>query len=197
VIVCLIFNTAKGQALMGFEEYFFSGTGGSSAMVSQIYYQNGKNWYFEARNNYEADQAFSMYIGKTFSREDSLSFSFTPMAGIVAGEFHGGSFGADITMGFKSFVFNAELQYTLSADKQNDSFLYGWTELGYRLTRQIYLGLALQQTNIYHTVGILEPGVELKFSFGKWEIPVYSFNPIDKNRYIVVGICRQFEFKKK
>ena len=181
---------------MGFEEYFFSGTGGSSATVSQCYYQNSKNWYFEARYNYEADRSLSVYAGKTFSRDDSLSYSFTPMAGIVAGGFHGGSIGTDITMGFKGFVFNAELQYTFSADKQNDSFLYGWSELGYRVTKQIYLGLALQQTHIYYTVGKLEPGVELSMSFGKWEIPVYTFNPIDRSRYIVVGICRQFEFKK-
>src|SRR5579859_4520575 len=113
IILFLFYSAAKGQRLIGLEEYYFSGVGGSTALVTQAYYQSAGGWYCEARYNYEADRAFSIYAGKTFTREDSLSYSITPLAGLVAGNYRGGSAGTDISMEFRSFKFNSELQYTL------------------------------------------------------------------------------------
>jgi hypothetical protein len=196
MILFLSYSAANGQARTGFEEYYYSSGSGSSALVSKVCYQDSRNWYGEARYNYEATQSFSLYAGKTFSREDSLSYSFTPLAGIVVGKFRGGSLGMNLTVERKSWTFSSVLQYTLSVENRKDNFGFSWSELGYQATPHLYVGVALQQTCLYQAASKWEPGIQVSFAYKKWVFPVYAFSPTDSKRYFVMGITREWEHHK-
>ena len=196
MILFLSYYTANGQTLVGFEEYYYSSGSGSSALVSKANYQDSRNWYGEVRYNYEDVQTFSLYAGKTFSREDSLSYSFTPLAGIVVGKFRGVSIGMNVALERRGFYFSSVLQYTMSVENKKGNFLFSWSELGYQATRHFYVGLTLQQTCLYQTACRWEPGLQVSLSFKKWIFPVYAFNPTDNKRYFVMGVTREWEHHK-
>jgi hypothetical protein len=196
MILFLSYNAANGQARTGFEEYYYSSGSGISALVSKAYYQDSRHWYGEVRYNYEEEQTFSLYAGKTFSREDSLSYSFTPLAGIVVGKFRGGSIGMNMTLERKNFIFSSVLQYTASVENKKGNFLFSWSELGYQATSYFYAGLTLQQTCLYQTACKWEPGIQVSISYRKWVFPVYAFSPMDDKRYFVLGITREWEHHK-
>lgn len=195
MILFLLYNTAHGQGRVGFEEYYYTGQRLSSAQVPKVYYQGQNNWYGEVRYNYEAEQSFSVYTGRTFSRQDTLSYYFTPMAGIVAGKCKGGSAGMNMGVGYRSLSFSSVFEYNfLGKDR---SFFFNWSELGYQLTGHVYAGLALQQTCIYNKATAWEPGLQIGLSLGKWVFPVYAFNPAANKRYFVLGITREWEHHKQ
>jgi hypothetical protein len=195
MILLLLYNTMNGQARTGFEEYYYAGRHLSSVPVSRVYYQGSSSWYGEARYNYEEEKSFSLYAGRTFSRQDTVSYSFTPMAGIVAGKFNGGSAGMNIAFEYRNFFFSSESEYCFSARSPN--FFFNWSELGYQCTKHIYAGLVLQQTCLYNATTAWEPGVQLDISFGKWVFPVYAFNPWGSKSYFVLGIAREWEHHKQ
>lgn len=196
MILFLSYKAANGQAHVGFEEYYYTSVSGASALVSKVYYQDSRNWYGEARYNYEEEQSLSLYAGKTFSREDSLSYSFTPLAGIVVGKFRGGSIGMNIALEYRKFIFSSVLQYTRSIENKNSNFLFSWSELGYQVTSYFYAGLTVQQTSLYQTACKWEPGIQVGLSYRKWVFPFYAFSPMDHKRYFVIGITREWEHHK-
>ena len=193
MILILLSGTANAQGTMGFEEYYYTGLPLSSAPVSRIYYQDNSSWYGEARYNYETAQSVSVYAGRTFGKQDSLSWSFTPLAGIVAGKFKGVSLGLNTALDYRSVSFSSALEYNFSGENKRYSFFFSWSELGYQLTKHFYAGLALQQTGLYHMTTVWEPGIQIGISFEKWVFPVYVFNGADNKRYFVLGITREWE----
>ena len=146
MILLLSIQVAYGQNQAGFENYYYTGSGASAAIVPRVYYQDRRGWYGEARYNYEKAGAYAVYAGHSFSREKDLSYSFTPMAGIVAGSFRGGSLALNMETDVKGISFSSSLQYTVSAMRADGNFFYSWSELGYHVTGRFYAGIALQQT---------------------------------------------------
>ena len=84
----MFLNKARAQSHGRIEQYYYTGAGGST-LVPKIFYENNKKWYGEARYNYEELRTFSFIAGKVFSNEDVVSYSFTPVAGVVIGKFNG------------------------------------------------------------------------------------------------------------
>lgn len=180
-------TNCESQSHSGYEQYYYSGAGQPS-FVPKIYYQSPKNWYGEIRYNYEEFQTVSINAGKTFSNSKSLSYSFTPLAGLVAGKLNGGNIGANILLGYKNFFFSSESEYTLSIEKKSESFFFDWSELGYQVNRIFYAGLALQFTHPYEIKNNWQPGFMVGLTYKQWTIPFYAFNPGAKNENFVVGI---------
>lgn len=172
----------------GVEQYYYGGEPGMSAIVPKIYYQNKKNWYAELRYNYEEIESISLNIGKAFSAQRQVSYTVTPIAGIITGRLTGVSLGLNAEAEYKSVFFSAESQYTFSSAGKDGYFFYNWSELGYALTDNLYGGFALQLTRLYKTSNAWEPGIMAGVIFNNWIFPVYMFNPLDKNRYFVLGI---------
>jgi hypothetical protein len=197
MILFLLHSTANGQSPAGFEAYYYTGHRLSSALVSRIYYQVKGSWYGEARYNYEAEQSVSLYAGRTFSKKDSFSYAVTPLAGLVTGKLKGGSVGMNITLDYRKVSFSSALEYSFSEKNKYGSFFFNWSELGYQVTKHIYAGLALQQTCVYNTTMVWEPGIEAGISFGKWLFPVYAFNPAGNKKYFVLGIAGEWEHGKR
>ncbi len=112
----LLNNIGFPQVHGGVQQYYYAGDGPSS-IVPKVYYQSRKNWYGEVRYNYEASQTISMNAGKMFSKKNEVSYSVTPVAGIVLGQLNGINTGANIDMDYKELFFSTEVEYTFSIDE--------------------------------------------------------------------------------
>ena len=179
----MLYNIAISQTHGGIEQYYYAGDKGISTIVPKVYFQNKKKWYGEVRYNYDELETISFNVGKTFSKENILSYKITPIAGVMAGKLSGTSLGLNVELEYKKIFFSAESQYAFSADARNADFFFNWSELGYQVTNNIYTGLALQLTHLYKIRSTWEPGVLAGFSLNKWTFPLYIFNPISNNRY--------------
>jgi len=186
---------AGAQTTGGLEQYFYVRKGSALTPVLIAHVQNEK-WYGEVRYNYEEIKTFSAYAGKIFSDEQKThSYSIIPIIGIVTGKFKGYSLGLDVTFTENNFFFCSQSQYTFSSNDHYENFMYSWSELGYEASQWIYAGLALQHLQLFQKEG--EPmsydfGAMIGFKLGKWTIPIYSFSPINNNRYFILGLNLEF-----
>ncbi|MEO6289352.1 MAG: hypothetical protein ABIO76_05505 [Ginsengibacter sp.] len=180
-------NYCKSQDHGGLEQYYYSSQG-SSVIVPKVYYQSRNNWYGEMRYNYEELQTMSLIVGKMFSNDRSLSYSVTPLSGVVLGKFKGGLIGSNITLDYKNLFFSSEAQYTFSVEKKTEDFFFNWSELGYSFTKLLYAGVALQVTHPYELKNNWEPGLMMGLEYKSWTFPLYVFNPGAQNRNFVLGV---------
>ena len=187
LLVFLVCHLASAQSEGGLEQYCYVKKGSSSILSPIVHYQY-RTWYGEARHNYEDVGTSSIYIGKIFSNQNNVSYSITPIVGAVMGKYKGGSIGLKISVDYKNLFFSSESQYTFSSNELYKNFLYSWSELGYQPLTWMYAGLALQQTHLLKTEKTFETGVVVGFLVGKWTFPLYSFSPISRERYFVLGM---------
>ena len=187
IIALVINNPAFTQSENGIEQYYFRGPHNDYQVIPVVHFKNEKNWYAEARCNYEDAETFSFYLGKTFSREALLTYSFTPLLGGVTGKFNGVSTGVNMELEYNNFFFSSQSQYSFSTGDRADSFLYSWSEIGYQPLSWLYGGLSVQQTRVFETRGTLEPGILAGFSFRRFSLPLYCFSPQNNTRYFIIG----------
>jgi hypothetical protein len=196
IIMILLYHMADSQQRMGVEGLFYTGGPSRSAAVPRAYFEDSKGWYGELRYNYEGPQTLSLYGGKTFAGQHDVSFSFTPMAGLLVGRLKGGSAGMNMGLEYKRLSITSLWQYTFLSGGPKLNFFYSWSELGFRITEKVYAGLALQQTRLYGAAGNWDPGVEMSFLIQKWTFPLYLFNPISNQRHFVIGVTREWKAKE-
>jgi hypothetical protein len=189
--------TARTQSKAGFEQYSYMGTGQANTLVPVVHYQSNNKWYAEARYNYDDLETFSLYAGKTFSKENNFSYSLTPMIGGMAGKLKGGSLGLNTEFSFKKFNFCSQSQYSVSAESQNNNFFFSWAELYYVPLDWIYTGLTVQHTRLYKTDAVIEPGLLVGFSIKRWNFPIYTFRPFSGERYFVIGVNWEWKHKSQ
>jgi hypothetical protein len=85
-VICLLLdNTTQSQSTAGFEQFD---------------YVANHDGYAELRYNYDEVKTLSLYAGRAFSKKDSLSWSFTPMAGLLVGNWKGPSAGLNMTVNY-------------------------------------------------------------------------------------------------
>ena len=190
----LLNNIGFPQVHGGVQQYYYAGDGPSS-IVPKVYYQSRKNWYGEVRYNYEASQTISMNAGKMFSKKNEVSYSVTPVAGIVLGQLNGINTGANIDMDYKELFFSTEVEYTFSIDENYRNLFLTWTELGYEFTKKVYSGIALQVIKHGQKKNIWEPGIMAGWMHENWTFPIYMFSPFSTHRNYVLGINWQWNYK--
>lgn len=193
--VLLIAFHATCQSTAGFEHLCYL-KGREILHVPIARLQNRKQWYSEARYNYEAPETASIYAGKEFSKKGKLSCTATPMAGTLLGKWNGGSAALNISMDYQNFQFLAQSQYTLiTREEEAENFFYSWSELRYYHNEIFFAGLTVQQTLVSKKSKLIEPGIVAGFSFGRWTFPIYLFNLSGSNRYLVLAINWELENK--
>ena len=97
-----LLHKADAQSKASLEQYYYMGNSKPIVVMPIADYQLKNNWYLEGRYNYEALKTGSVYIGKTFSHEGTVSYSFSPLLGTVIGQFNGGSAGEDLEVIYKN-----------------------------------------------------------------------------------------------
>jgi hypothetical protein len=197
LIVCLfLYRTAFCQNEVSLEQYHFVSSAQPYTYMPVMHFRNTKNWYAEARYNYEDQQTFSLFLGKAFTGDQALSWSLVPLIGGSVGRFNGVSTGLNIDLEYNNFYFSAQSQYSVSTSMYKNQFLYSWSEVGYQSLRWLYAGVSLQHTHDRIEGNMLDPGVLVGFTFNKFTIPVYSFVPYNKERYFIVGLNIELNHKK-
>ncbi|RYE30255.1 MAG: hypothetical protein EOP42_12555 [Sphingobacteriaceae bacterium] len=191
MILCGLWHSVKAQA--GLEQYYYMGNYQTFTIVPVAYYQSSKNWYAEGRFNYEAINTLSLYGGKTFKKDASLSYSATPIAGVVLGQMNGGSVGLNLETDYGKFNFNIQSQYTFSVQQRTNNFIYSWSDLTYQFFKKFAVGASLQQTKLYRVNGAFDTGILLKTGFKNWVFPLYIFRPKTTERYFVLGINYEWQ----
>jgi hypothetical protein len=191
IVMAVAASGATGAyAQVGFEQYYYLQERTPVDFVPIVHVQNRKNWYAEARYNYEEQNSFSIYTGKSFTTSKAdLDYTLTPISGIVTGRFEGASIGLNMLAEYRGFFFGSQSQLTASFQKPEEDFFFAWYEIAYELKPWIYFGGSMQHTSYVRTgKNLVEPGVVLGFTLGKWTFPVYGFSPLTEDRYFVVGI---------
>ena len=190
-----IFTTAQSKTAI--EQYHVVGNNRTYTPIAIAHYQNNKKWYAEGRYNYEEQNTFSLYIGKTFSKKKKLSYGVTPLIGGAIGNFNGISTGMNMDLDYRNFFFSSQSQYSFSTEQTLDNFFYNWSELAYQPLGWIYGGVSIQHTRLNKSQNSFEKGILVGFSFGNFTLPVYIFDPLNKTRYFIVGLSLEWERQGK
>jgi hypothetical protein len=180
-------HNAAAQSKAGLEQYCYMDNT-SVTINPKAWYQFNKGWYVEGRYNYESAKTFSLLAGKTFEYKSTVAYAITPMAGFVTGKLNGVALAANTSVEYRKISFSLQSQYTFSIEDRACNFMYNWADLSYELSHFLSAGMSLQQTNLYRIKGTSDIGFFLKAAFGKWDLPVYIFNPTGDQRYMVLGL---------
>ncbi|HMI79187.1 MAG TPA: hypothetical protein VK484_10345 [Ferruginibacter sp.] len=179
---------ADAQAKSGIENYSSFSRNEGFIWMPVVHHTGKKGMYTEMRYNYEDLRTASVYIGKNFSKEAAVSYVFTPMLGVVMGNFNGGSLALKTELEYKDLFLSMESQYTVSKDGTENNFFFNWSELGYQPLKWFYTGITFQGTKSYKTKFIAEQGFFAGFVIKNFSIPVYVFNPFHPGKNFIVGV---------
>jgi hypothetical protein len=193
IMLFFLNHTVQGQERKGFEEYYYpSITGLLPSLSSKLFYQGSNGWYTELRYNYENEQTLGCSIGKTFVRENTFSYSFTPAVGLVGGKMQGASIGLNTSLCYKRVSFSSFIQHTSCFEKGHTELLFSWSELNYKVIKHLSVGVAVQQTYNHYNEDNCDPGAQVSLSFQKWTFPFYLFKPANNSCYFFAGICHEW-----
>jgi hypothetical protein len=198
ITVCLVaaqFTRAQSKVLV--EQYAYTGSGLPVYVSPIAHIETSRNWYLEARYNYEDMGTFSMYAGKTFSWEKKAEYTFTPLIGFMAGNMQGLSTGLNMEISRNAFYFAAQSQFSTSLQDYSNHFFFSWSEAGIETTDWMYAGLSMQYTQSFGTRPLFEPGVLVAFTFKQWTFPLYAFNVTDNSPYFILGMNYEWKRSRK
>jgi hypothetical protein len=148
--------------------------------------------HLEARYNYEAHNATSLFVGWRFAGGDEVAFEATPIVGTLFGSTRGIVPGLEASIAYRAFDAYVEAEYVRNLDDGNASYYYAWTELGWKPTEWLRVGLAAQRTQTVESGRDVQPGVFVQLTWGKTTLGVYGFNPDLASRYFIVSVGTQF-----
>lgn len=133
--------------------------------------------HLEARYAYEALDTGSVWIGWNLSWGDALTFSLTPMFGVVFGAVKGVAPGVewDLTWGPLELTSTGELVLDFANGNQSD-FNY-WAEARVWPWKWLKLGVALTRTRAIQTVSPEQWGPLVGVNFWKIDFALYWMNP--------------------
>ncbi|HEV8282901.1 MAG TPA: hypothetical protein VGQ09_01255 [Chitinophagaceae bacterium] len=193
VAICGVYNSVTAQSKIGIENYTYYGDGANVSQMPIISYENKNHLYAQARYNYEDMQTVSLYLGRSFFKQGDFSYNLIPLAGAVTGRFNGGSLGLTTEFGYKNFFASSQSQYSFSYKNKYSNFFYTWAEAGFQPLKWLFGGISVQQTQVYNTTNQFESGLLIGFSFKKWSLPLYAFNPGSSKQYFILGINMEWQ----
>ena len=109
----------------------------------------------------------------------------TPLLGGVWGTTRGFIPALEAAVGWKALDFYLEAEYVRSSVDVKDSYLYAWSELGYRPIEWLRVGLAGQRTNVYASGRDIQRGPFVQFTWRLMTIGGYWFNPGSSDQLVV------------
>jgi hypothetical protein len=193
----MFYSTAFTQSKTGMENYNMISRSKEYLWMPIIHYHTKKGIYTELRYNYDADKAFSVNAGKTFSKQGELSFDVTPMIGLVMGSMKGYNLNLNQEAEYKKFFYSTQAQYTFVATNKNENFFYSWMEAGYNISKKLFAGVSCQLTKLKTVAMFADAGVMAGISFGNFSFPIYYFRPFSKNSFVIAGINYEWQLKTK
>ena len=130
----------------------------------------------EVRYNYEGIHTLSLWGGYTFTRDNRIALSFTPMLGLIVGDMSGVAPGGELSLGWKILELYSEGEYVYDTDERSNSFFYSWSELTASLPMEWRVGGVLQRTQTYETPREFQGGVLVGTTLGAVEVTAHVFD---------------------
>ena len=146
----------------------------------------------EARHNYEAKSATSVFAGYAWSGDEDIAWSVTPMLGGLFGSARGVVPAVEASVAWRTLNLYVEAEYVHDLNDTSASYFYAWTELGWRPVERIRIGLVGQRTRIVANDRDFQHGVFGQVTLGKATIGLYGFNPESASRYVVLSLGLAF-----
>jgi hypothetical protein len=150
---------------------------GEDSYTSGIVTADHEALHLEARSNYEAIDAQSAFVGWTFSGGESIKYEVTPLLGGVTGKKHGAIAGAEATFSYGRWDYYIEAEYVRDLDVRDESFIYIWSELGFRPVEWLRAGIAAQRTRVYGEGREVQRGGFVQATYDKFTLGAYYLNP--------------------
>jgi len=148
--------------------------------------------HLEARYNYEARNATSVFAGWKFAGGDTVNVEATPIIGALFGAARGVMPGLEASVSWRALDIYVEAEYVHDLDHSSASYVYSWTELGWTPVEWLRVGLAGQHTRTVDTGRAFQRGVFGQIQFGTATFAVYAFNPDSGSRYIIASLGIRF-----
>ena len=147
---------------------------------------------FEARYNYEARDAGSVFVGWKFAGGEQLTWQITPIAGVLFGSTKALIPGLEASVAWRTLDAYVEAEYVSDLEHHADSYFYAWIELGWRPVEWLRVGLVGQRTRVIDNGRDIQRGVFGQLAFGNTTVGVYAFNPEAASRYAIVSLGLSF-----
>jgi hypothetical protein len=196
ILLFFTYRPLPAQPHLGFEQYYCTGATAGAAPVTRVYYQGNGKGYVEARYNYDAERTAGLSVGRSFDAPagKALAWTLTPTIGWMAGDCHGLSLGANVSVEYKGWDLSTAAQ--VSPAKQT-GYWYSWSEVGRPVGNRLYVGVALQQDCRFGAGCTLTPGIQGRLLLAQWTFPVYIFNPLNNGAWLLAGVTREWTGQKK
>jgi len=140
--------------------------------------------HLEARVNYESVGARSAWLGWAFAGGEAVAWTFTPIIG--------GAWGTtqSFLAGFETSATWRQLDAYIEAEvvpttASSDSYVYAWSEVGWRPVEWLRVGLVGQRTRVRNAERELSRGVLAQVTFGPLTLGAYGFDLGSSDRTIM------------
>ena len=148
--------------------------------------------HLEARYNYESVGARSAFVGWNFSGGEVITWELTPLLGGAWGTTQAFIPGLEASVTWKQFDIYVEAEYVRVSSERTDSYVYAWSELGFRPVEWLRVGIAGQRTRTYSNERDIQRGPFAQVTWGPVTIGGYWFNPGSSDQVFVGMIGATF-----
>lgn len=155
-------------------------------------YADHKSLHFEARYNYEDRETGSVFGGYVFEGGSELSWSLTPMVGLVFGNTDGIAPGLLTSLAWKKLDFYSESEYVIDFAGKENNFFYTWTELAITPFNNFRTGISANRTRLYQSDLEVQKGIFTQYSFWKLTTGLHYFNPFSDDYFLIATLSIEF-----
>jgi hypothetical protein len=146
----------------------------------------------EGRFNDVALRSFSGFVGRQFTFGNTWEVAVTPKLGAAVGTIDAIIPALEFTLDAWRVELSSEAQFVIDIHDTREDFFYNWSELSFRTTDWLRLGLATQRTRVFEEPRDVQRGVLVGVTFGRVDGAVYWFNPDSDRQYAVATIAVSF-----
>ncbi len=148
-----------------------------------------REWlHLEARYNYEALDAGSIWFGYNFSGGDKVVWEFSPMLGGVSGKITGVAPGYHGSLQWRKLELYSEGEYVIDTADSSASYFYNWSELTLSVLDGLSFGVVTQHTRVYRSDREIQRGLLAGFSCKRADLIGYVFNPDSRTPTVVIAL---------
>lgn len=148
--------------------------------------------HLEARYNYEDLETFSAWVGYNMMGGDKVTYTITPMAGLLVGSVNGVSAGLEMTFGWKGFELYSESENVFDFEGQENNFFYNWTDFTWAPKDWLWVGLSGQRTRLYQTDLEIQRGLLVGGALKNWELTGYFYNAGFDDPFVLITLSVSF-----
>jgi hypothetical protein len=148
--------------------------------------------HLEGRYNYESIGARSAFVGWTFSGGAETTWELTPILGGAWGTTKAFVPGLEASVAGKSLDFYIESEYVRDHAGPESSYVYAWSELGFRPAEWLRVGLAGQRTRVYGGERDFQRGPFAQVTWHRVTLGGFWFNPGSSEQVVVVSVGAAF-----